>query len=195
MRKLIFYVPLALFLTLALFLLSGLFSDPMERESATTNKALPAFSLPDLMNPAQQWQPDQLQGETFLLNVWGTWCPTSNAELSYMTELKQQGVKIVGLYYLLPVDPLLGERFDLAELQADVNNKLQQHGNPYQFNILDAQRSLALDLGVSGAPETFIIDSNGIVRAHHIGDINPQVWRNKLAPLYQQWRAQDGAMP
>tara|TARA_R110002126_G_scaffold10245_48_gene46635 strand:- start:1440 stop:2048 length:609 start_codon:yes stop_codon:yes gene_type:complete len=191
MRKLIFYVPLALFLGLSLFLLSGLFSNPMERESATLNKALPAFSLADLMSPQQRWQPAQLQGETFLLNVWGTWCPTCNAELSYMTELRQQGVKIVGLYYVLPADPLLGEHFDLAGLQADVSHKLQQHGNPYQFNMLDIDRSLALDLGVSGAPETFIVDGNGIVRVHHIGDINPQVWRNKLAPLYQQWRQQD----
>ncbi len=195
MRKMMFYVPLVLFLTLALFLLSGLFSDPMERESVTINKALPAFSLPDLMQPDRQWQPAALQGETLLLNVWGTWCPTCNAELGFMTQLRQQGVKIVGLYYVLPADPLLGERFDLAELQADVSNKLQQHGDPYQFNILDFNRSLALDLGVSGAPETFIIDSNGIVRAHHIGDINPQVWRNKLAPVYQQWRQQDGAQP
>ena len=92
---------------------------------------------------------------------------------------------------MLPADPLLGESFDLALLQADVSNKLQQRGNPYQFNILDADRSLSLDLGVSGAPETFIVDSNGIVREHHIGDINPQVWRNKLAPLYQKWRQQD----
>ncbi|KKO47074.1 thiol:disulfide interchange protein DsbE [Arsukibacterium ikkense] len=195
MRKVLFYLPLVLFLTLALFLLSGLFSNPMERESVTINRALPAFSLPDLMQPDHQWQPELLRGETFLLNVWGTWCPTCNAELSYMTELSQQGVKIVGLYYVLPADPVLGEHFDLAELQADVSNKLQQHGNPYQFNILDVKRSLALDLGVSGAPETFIIDSNGMVRSHHIGDINPQVWRNKLAPVYQQWRQQDGANP
>ncbi|MDX1678071.1 redoxin family protein [Arsukibacterium sp.] len=195
MRKLMFYIPLALFLALTLFLLSGLFSNPMERESVTTDKPLPAFNLPDLMNPALRWQPEQLLGETFLLNVWGTWCPTCNAELSFMTELREQGVKIVGLYYVLPTDPLLGERFDLAALQADVSSKLQQRGNPYQFNILDAERSLALDLGVSGAPETFIIDSLGIVRAHHIGDINPQVWRSKLAPLYQQWHQQDGAKP
>ncbi|WP_019676467.1 thiol:disulfide interchange protein [Arsukibacterium perlucidum] len=195
MRKLLFFMPLALFLALASFLFSGLFSNPMERESVTTNKPLPAFNLPDLMNPEQRWQPELLLGETFLLNVWGTWCPTCNAELSYMTELKQQGVKIVGLYYVLPADPMLGERFDLTELQLDVSNKLQQQGNPYQFNILDFERSLALDLGVSGAPETFIIDSLGIVRAHHIGDINPQVWRNKLAPIYQQWRQQDGTKP
>lgn len=187
MRKLFFYVPLVLFLALTVFLLSGLFSDPRERESASLNKALPEFALADLMQPQQIWTPQQLQGETFLLNVWGTWCPTCNAELGYLTELRKQGVKIVGLYYELPRDPAFDAPFDLKVLQQDVAQKLQQNGDPYQFNILDLERRLSLDLGVSGAPETFIVDSNGIVRAHHIGDINPQIWRAKLAPLYQQW--------
>ncbi|MDP2715639.1 DsbE family thiol:disulfide interchange protein [Rheinheimera sp.] len=187
MRKVLFYAPLALFLVLALFLLSGLFSDPRERESASLNKALPDFALADLMQPQHIWTAEQLKGQTFLLNVWGTWCPTCNAELGYLSELRAMGVKIVGLYYELPRDPAFDAPFDLAVLQQDVTQKLAQHGDPYQFNILDLERSLALDLGVSGAPETFIVDADGIVRAHHIGDINPQVWRTKLAPLYQQW--------
>ena len=187
MRKLFFYAPLVLFLLLALFLLSGLFSDPRQRESASINKPLPAFALADLMQPEQLWTAEQLKGEAFLLNVWGTWCPTCNAELGYLTELRNQGVKIVGLYYELPRDPAFDAPFSLTSLQQDVSQKLAQHGDPYQFNILDLERSLSLDLGVSGAPETFIVDADGIVRAHHIGDINSQVWRSKLAPLYQQW--------
>lgn len=189
MRKLFFYLPLALFLALSLFLLSGLFSDPMERSSATVGKGLPEFSLPDLMHPETQWNADKLIGETFLLNVWGTWCPTCNAELAYLTELRQQGVKIVGLYYDLPKDPTFDEPFNLTRLQQEVGEKLRQRGDPYQFNILDASRTLSLDLGVSGAPETFLIDADGVVRMHHIGDINPQIWRRKIAPLYQQWSA------
>ncbi len=187
MRKVLFYLPLALFLLLTLFLLSGLFSDPRQRDSAVLNKALPAFALADLMQPQQIWTAEQLTGEAFLLNVWGTWCPTCNAELAYLAELKAQGVKIVGLYYELPRDPAFDAPFELAALQQDVTQKLAQHGNPYQFNILDLHRTLSLDLGVSGAPETFIVDARGIVRAHHIGDINPMIWRSKLAPLYQQW--------
>ena len=190
MRKAMFYLPLVLFLALALFLLSGLFSDPRERGSASLNKALPEFALADLMQPDKIWTPAELKGETFLLNVWGTWCPTCNTELGYLTELRAQGVKIVGLYYELPRDPAFDAPFDLAILQADVQQKLEQQGNPYQFNMLDLTRSVSLDLGVSGAPETFLIDSNGVVRAHHIGDINPQVWRSKLAPLYQEWLVQ-----
>jgi cytochrome c biogenesis protein CcmG, thiol:disulfide interchange protein DsbE len=189
MRKALFYAPLALFLALALFLLSGLFSDPRERQSAILDKPLPEFALADLMQPDKIWTPAQLRGETFLLNVWGTWCPTCNAELSYLAELRAQGVKIVGLYYELPRDAAFDAPFNLPQLQQEVQQKLAQQGDPYQFNILDIDRSLSLDLGVSGAPETFIIDANGVVRAHHIGDLNSVVWRTKLAPLYQQWSA------
>ena len=181
MRKAVFFVPLTL------FLLSGLFSNPRERGSAIVGKPLPAFSLPDLMSPQKLWQPEALRGKAYLLNVWGTWCPTCNAELGYLAELRAQGVNIIGLYYELPRDPAFDPPFDLATLQQDVRQKLTQQGDPYLFNILDQHRTLSLDLGVSGAPETFLIDQNGIVRAHHIGDINPQVWRSTLAPLYQQW--------
>lgn len=190
MRKALFYIPLVLFLSLAVFLLSGLFSDPRERDSAVVGRALPEFQLPDLQQPGKIWTPAALKGEAFLLNVWGVWCPTCNAELGYMTQLKnEQGVRIVGLYYVLPEDPMFGEVFNLVSLQEEVKTKLQNYGDPYQFNILDQQRRLSLDLGVSGAPEHFIVDADGIIRAHHIGDINAQVWRSKLAPIYQQWAA------
>ncbi|WP_419569692.1 DsbE family thiol:disulfide interchange protein [Rheinheimera sp.] len=186
MRKLAFFLPLALFLGLAVFLFSGLFSNPMERESSVLNKPLPVFSLPDLNDPAKSWTADSLKGKPLLLNVWGVWCPTCNAELAYLSELREQGVTIVGLYYEQPADAAFGEVFDLARLQQDVALKLSQNGNPYQWNILDKERSLIFDLGVTGAPETFLIDKNGVVRYHHIGDINPQLWQQKLAA---QWQA------
>ncbi len=121
----------------------------------------------------------------YLLNVWGTWCVTCNAELAYLTELREQGVMIVGLYYQQPVDAAFGEVFNLAALQQEVALKLEQQGNPYQWNILDKDRTLIFDLGVTGAPETFLVDAQGIIRYHHIGDINPQVWQQKLAAAYQ----------
>mgnify|MGYP006143869405 CR=1 FL=1 len=184
MRKGLFYIPLVLFLGLSLFLLSGLFSDPRERDSAIIGKPLPAFSLPDLMNPQQQWTPESLKGETFLLNVWGIWCPTCNAELGFLTELRQQGVRIVGLYYVQPVDAAFGDTFDIDKLRVDVQDKLAEQGDPYLFNIVDEKRSLIFDLGVTGAPETFLIDRNGVIRHHHVGDINPQNWP-KIQQLYQ----------
>lgn len=185
MRKLAFFIPLGLFITLSVFLFSGLFSNPMERESSVLNKPLPAFALPDLQLPEKIWTPDSVKGEPYLLNVWGTWCVTCNAELAYLTELREQGVRIVGLYYQQPADAAFGEVFDLAALQQEVALKLEQQGNPYLWNILDKDRTLIFDLGVTGAPETFLIDAQGIIRYHHIGDINPQIWQQKLAAAYQ----------
>lgn len=185
MRKLMFFAPFALFIGLSLFLLSGLFSDPRQIGSALVERQLPQFQLPDLMQPNKRWTADELKGEPYFLNVWGTWCPTCNAELAFLTELRQQGVRIVGLYYVQPLDSAFDERFNLAALQKDVRQKLTEQGDPYQFNILDEHRTLIFDLGVSGAPETFLIDAQGVIRAHHMGDINPQNWP-ALAEAYQQ---------
>ncbi len=191
MAKLKFFLPLAAFLVLSGFLLSGLFSDPRKIESALINRPVPAFSLPDLANPAQQRTLSDLTGRVTLLNVWGLWCPTCNAELAFLTELRQQGVDIVGLYYVQPVDRDFGDKFDINQLRLDVARKLADQGDPYQFNIVDEQRSLIFDLGVTGAPETFILDRTGTIRYHHIGDINPQNWPT-LAGVVKQLEAADG---
>lgn len=184
MRKFLFFIPFVLFITLAAFLFSGLFSDPRQHGSALLSKTLPAFELPDLMAPGQLYNAEKLKGKVYLLNVWGLWCPTCNAELGFLTELRKQGIDIVGLYYVQPQDSAFGESFDLAKLQQDVVKKLQEQGDPYRLNILDEKRSLIFDLGVTGAPETFLIDSKGQIRAHHVGDINPQNWP-ALAAQYQ----------
>jgi len=185
MRKALFYVPLAAFLALSLFLLSGLFSDPRDHGSALIEKPLPAFSLPDLKQPERMITAEDLKGEVTLLNVWGLWCPTCNAELSFLTELRQQGVRIVGLYYVQPVDAAFGDSFDIKALRHDVEQKLAEQGDPYLFNIVDEKRSLIFDLGVTGAPEAFLIDRSGVIRHHHVGDINPQNWP-QLKQRYQQ---------
>ncbi|WP_430456015.1 redoxin family protein [Rheinheimera sp.] len=185
MRKTVFYVPLAAFLLLSLFLLSGLFSDPRDHGSALLEKPLPAFSLPELQQPNRQISAADFRGEVTLLNVWGVWCPTCNAELGFLTTLRQQGVRIVGLYYVQPVDSAFGEKFDLPALQQQVRDKLAEQGDPYLFNVVDEQRSLIFDLGVTGAPETFVIDRQGVIRHHHVGDINPQNWP-QLQRIYQQ---------
>lgn len=184
MRKLLFFIPFVLFVALAAFLFSGLFSDPRQHDSALVSKALPAFELPDLMAPTALYNAEKLKGKVYLLNVWGLWCPTCNAELGFLTELRKQGIDIVGLYYVQPQDSAFGESFDLAKLQQDVQKKLAEQGDPYRLNILDEKRSLIFDLGVTGAPETFLIDAKGQIRAHHVGDINPQNWP-ALAQQYQ----------
>ncbi len=196
MRKYLYFIPLAAFLGLAVFLFSGLFSDPHLHENARLEQPMPAFALADLTDPAKTIAEKDLLGQPYLLNVWGVWCPTCNAELGFLTSLRAQGVKIVGLYYNQPTDSAFGESFDLPSLQRDVAEKLGEQGDPYQFNILYKERSLIFDLGVTGAPETFIVDAKGKIRHHMVGDINPSNWP-ALNAIYQQLQqeASQGATP
>ncbi|WP_462154894.1 redoxin family protein [Pseudoalteromonas piscicida] len=185
-RKLLGLVPFLIFIFLCVFLYQGLFGNPREIQTGRLGHTMPEFSLPDLMDSDKTWTADSLKGEVYLMNVWGTWCPTCIAELGYLTELRERGVKIIGLYYEQAYDPDFGDQFDINALRQDVNNMLSRAGNPYQFNILDLERTLALDLGVSGAPETFLVDKQGKIVLHHTGDINERVWRNKFAAIYQE---------
>ncbi len=184
-----YFLPLLAFLVLASFLLSGLFSDPRQHESALLQRQLPDFQLPLLpkqpSDAVQQITRQDLLGKPFLLNIWGLWCATCDAELAFMTTLRQQGVPIVGLYYVQPIDPSFDAPFNLATLSKDVATRLAQRGDPYLLNMVDEHRSLIFDLGVSGAPETFLIDANGVIVDHLIGDLNENNW----PALAAKWQA------
>ncbi|WP_334012639.1 redoxin family protein [Alteromonas sp. S167] len=181
-------IPLVLFLMLVVFLFKGLFSDPRELDSQVKDKTLPPFSLPDLMNPDTTYTPEDLKGQVTILNVWGVWCVTCAVEMPYLTQLKNEhDVHIVGLYFDQDLDPDFGTK-TLTRVQQEVVEMLSRYGNPYAFNIFDVYRDTSLDLGVTGAPEHFVIDASGIIRMHHIGDINERVWRNKIGPLYEKLR-------
>ncbi|MDC8832667.1 redoxin family protein [Alteromonas gilva] len=185
-RFMIFGIPLIVFLLLVVFLFSGLFSDPRALDSQVEGKPVPAFQLPDLMAPEVTYTPDVFKGQVTLLNVWGVWCVTCAVELPYLTELvEQHNVNIVGLYFDQDLDPEFGTK-TVQRVQQEVREITDRFGNPYQFHIFDVYRDTALDLGVTGAPEHFLIDHNGIIRMHHIGDINERVWANKIGPLYGQ---------
>lgn len=181
-------IPLVLFLLLVVFLFKGLFSDPRELDSQVKDKTLPPFSLPDLMNPDTTYTPEDLKGQVTILNVWGVWCVTCAVEMPYLTQLKNEhDVHIVGLYFDQDLDPDFGTK-TLTRVQQEVVEMLSRYGNPYAFNIFDVYRDTSLDLGVTGAPEHFVIDASGIIRMHHIGDINERVWRTKIGPLYEKLR-------
>lgn len=181
------FLPLAIFAVLCVFLLKGLFSNPNERESALINKPVPEFSLPDLYNESKIHSKQTLIGKPVILNVWGTWCTTCKYELPYLTKLRNEyGVRIVGVYYDQNHAPAFGEFADVNEIRVDVRNMLGQLGNPYEYNILDLDRTLSLNLGISGAPESFVVDANGVIRFHHMGDINERVWRDKIAPIWNE---------
>lgn len=189
MKRLVwFLLPLFLFLGLTIFLFQGLYSDPRERESEVLAETFPPFSLPDLMDESIMYDNAVFDGEVTLVNVWGVWCVTCAIELPYLETLKEQGYRIVGLYYDQDLDPDFGTK-TIERVRSEVTTTLSKYGNPYAFNIFDVYRDTSLDLGVTGAPEHFLVDSQGVIRVHHLGDINPRVWRNKFVPVLKELSA------
>jgi len=169
MKRWIMVLPLAVFLLVAVFLYRGLFLDPTELPSAMIGKPFPAFSLQSVDGkPLTQ---ADLIGKPALVNVWATWCPSCKVEHPYLNKLAEQGVVIHGVNY--------------KDDNAAALKWLAEFHNPYQLDIRDEQGSLGLDLGVYGAPETFVIDAKGIIRFKHVGVVDATVWREQLAPLYQ----------
>ncbi|WP_296264233.1 DsbE family thiol:disulfide interchange protein [Pseudomonas sp. UBA6562] len=178
MKRWMMLLPLAAFLLLAVFLYKGLFLKPDELPSAMIGKAFPAFSLQTVQGGRTLTEAD-LRGRPALVNVWGTWCPSCKVEHPYLNQLAEQGVVIHGINY--------------KDDNAAAQKWLAEFHNPYQLDIDDAQGTLGLDLGVYGAPETFLIDAQGIIRYKHVGVVDANVWREQLAPRYQQLL--DGATP
>ena len=150
MQRLKLFIPLAIFAVLAMLFWRGLSIDPTAMPSALIDKPVPKFSLPALREPAKG-QPEAplteslFIGRVSLLNVWATWCPTCYAEHQYLNELSSDGVKIIGLNYKDQRDKAV--------------QWLTELGNPYLISLFDGDGMLGLDLGVYGAPETYIIDS------------------------------------
>ncbi|MCC6076863.1 DsbE family thiol:disulfide interchange protein [Pseudomonas sp. GCM10022188] len=172
MKRAILLLPLVGFLVLAGFLYKGLFLDPRDIGSTMIGKPLPEFALPSLENPTRNLSAADFKGKPALVNVWATWCPTCRAEHAMLNQLASQGVVVYGVNY---------------KDNGDAARKwLNDLGNPYRLNVEDPQGSLGINLGVYGAPETFLIDKDGVIRHKYVGAIDERVWREQLAPLYQE---------
>lgn len=166
-------VPLVLFLGLV-----GLFWFVLERMNAGEynprevptqfiGREAPGFALPDLFDPSRQVRSADMAGRVWLLNVWGTWCPECWKEHAYLLQLaRRESIPIVGINW----------RDDAAEAQA----MLARLGNPFAAVGFDPNSDAVIDWGVYGAPETFLIDAAGVVRAKHAGAMTPEVWERKF---------------
>ncbi|WP_067705796.1 DsbE family thiol:disulfide interchange protein [Erwinia sp. ErVv1] len=179
MNKKILYLPLVLFLLVAAALMWQLTrnangDDPTLLESALVGKPVPVFKLESLNQPGTTYDRTVLtDGKPVLLNVWATWCPTCRAEHQYLNVLAAQGVRVVGLNY--------------KDDRGKAINWLNTLGNPYALSLYDGDGMLGLDLGVYGAPETFLIDGKGIIRYRHAGDMNADVWAKEVKPLWDKY--------
>ncbi len=170
MKRWILLLPLVIFLGVAVLLYRGLFLDAAELPSALIGKPFPEFALREVQSERVLTRADLL-GKPALVNVWGTWCVACRVEHPVLNKLAQQGVVIYGVNY--------------KDVNADALKWLRDFHDPYQLNIRDDEGSLGLNLGVYGAPETFLIDSKGIIRHKFVGVVDETVWREQLAGLYQ----------
>ncbi|WP_299003435.1 DsbE family thiol:disulfide interchange protein [uncultured Shewanella sp.] len=177
MKKLILFIPLAVFLVMGVLLYRGLFLNPQKLDSVLEGKPVPYFQLQDLYDPDKLITNDNIKGQVALLNVWGTWCPSCMYEHPFLMGLAKQNIlPIYGINYR-------DEREAAIQL-------LAKDGNPYVLNVYDDKGRLGLDLGVYGAPESFLVDHKGIIRFRFAGPIDNKVWTDTLLPMVKQLQAE-----
>jgi len=166
------FLPLIVFIVLAIFLLNGLERDPNAMPSALIDRPIPDFSLSVLSDENKQVDQTIFQGKPALLNVWATWCFSCRVEHPYLNKLSEKGIRIIGLNYK---DDIVAAR-----------QWLEEKGDPYALSIVDDTGRMGLDLGVFGAPETYVVDSTGTIRYKHVGVVDDRVWQKHLLPVWQQ---------
>jgi len=176
MRVLKFAVPLVAFLVLVAFFAVGLSRDPREVPSPFIGKPAPAFTLEQLHRPQAAFQPADMKGKVWMLNVWASWCVSCRVEHPLLVEMSRRGtVPIVGLNY--------------KDKREDGVQWLAKFGDPYVMSAWDVEGKVGLDYGVYGVPETFVIDKEGVIRHKQIGPITPESLEKTILPLIKKLSA------
>ena len=172
-----YLIPLALFVVLVVFLAIGLNRDPREVPSPLINKAAPAFSLPQLKETNKTFSAAEMRGKVWVLNVWASWCVSCRDEHPLLLDYARSGaVPIYGLNY--------------KDKREDALAWLDDLGDPYVLSAADVDGRVAIDYGVYGAPETYVIDQTGTIRFKQIGAVTPDVWTKQILPLVQDLNRQ-----
>jgi cytochrome c biogenesis protein CcmG, thiol:disulfide interchange protein DsbE len=171
-----FALPLLLFLGLGYFLLKGLDKDPRVLPSVMIDKPVPALKLPVLAQgqaSTELWAADTMKGKVWLLNVWGSWCAACVTEHPLLNQLAaSKTLVIVGLAW--------------KDAPAAAQAWLGKYGNPFTTVVLDQPGRAVIDLGVYGAPESFLIDKKGQIRFKQIGPFTAQNIEQTLLPLVEK---------
>jgi cytochrome c biogenesis protein CcmG/thiol:disulfide interchange protein DsbE len=168
-----YLIPLILFMVLVAFLAIGLNRDPHEVPSPLINKPAPAFALPQLKAPDKTFSAEEMKGKVWILNVWASWCVTCRDEHPLLIDYAKSGaVPIYGLNY--------------KDERDDALRWLNELGDPYVLSAADVDGRVAIDYGVYGAPETYVIDQSGTIRFKQIGPVTPDVWNKQILPLVQE---------
>ena len=164
-------ISVIIFILFISVLYAGLFNNSRLVQSPLINKSLPTFTLPILQSKSfadNSTFPDDI----FLLNVWASWCVECIREHQVLNIINDdQKIRIIGINYKDSIDDAIGW--------------LKIYGNPYEYNILDKDGQLGIDLGVYGVPETFLIDKNKVIRAKYIGVISEDIYYNEILPTIE----------
>ena len=166
-----FILPIVAFALLVVVLAIGIRHAPGKGTipSPLLGKPAPSFALPSLTDPARTVRSSDLKGRWYLLNVWGTWCFECRAEHQTLLEVRQAGVL-----------PLVG--LDWKDDDGEARTWLEQLGNPYEAVAVDHIGRTAIDWGVYGAPETFLVDPQGVVVYKLVGPLTHEVWAREILP-------------
>ena len=172
-----FLLPMGAFVALAVLFAFGLNPnrDIHALPSPLIGKTAPLFNLTDVMDPARTVSNAALKGQVYVLNVWGTWCVACRQEHEALLDIARQNVlPIVGLDYM--------------DQREKAQQWLTQLGNPYTAVGFDTDGRTAIDWGVYGAPETFLVDGQGRVIYKFISPMTPEVWQHDFLPRIQAAR-------
>lgn len=149
--------------------------DPSQVQSVLLNTPVPAINLPPLPNRGAGLVTTDLKKEVSLVNIWGSWCIACLSEHPLLMDVADQGD--------IPLHGIAWRDEPTASLRW-----LARNGDPYDLIGQDPVSEAAIAFGVTGAPETFVVDADGIIRYKHIGPITPDIWANTIAPLVEQLR-------
>ena len=162
--------PFAVFILIVGFLAVGLNRDPGLVPSPFIGKPAPVFSAPTLFGAQPVLTSEALKGKVWILNVWASWCVACREEHPLLIGLQRDKVvSIVGLNY--------------KDRSADAKSWLERFDNPYEVIALDPSGDIAIDYGVYGVPETFVIDREGVIRYKHVGPISETELTRTIKPL------------
>jgi len=164
-------IPLAVFVGLVMILAVGFnLEDPHFLPSELIDQQFPEFSLNELNAPDRIVTHKDIKGQVALVNVWATWCPNCLIEHPELMRIsREEGLPLYGINY--------------NDESVKARQWLVRHNNPFQFNIVDDRGKLGIDLGVYGAPETFVLDANGVIQYRHVGPVTRRVWEETLRPV------------
>ena len=178
MRRLVYLVPLAVVLVLAGYFWVGLGKDPHKIPSVLIDQPVPPFALKPIKGREHGLASDDLPGQVSMVNIFGSWCVACRIEHPFLMKLKADGV--------IPIHGI-----DWREKDPDAGPAcLPKYGDPYTLIGDDPNSKAAIAFGVTGAPETFIVDARGVIRYKQIGPITPEIWEKTLWPIVQTLRAE-----